>query len=227
MSQTDGQFTQDTPFADLQIFRGPSDWLDTSSHAVYTQSGGLYYLHLPATNAATFVTDCMILQRTGIYATPALTQEQFGTAASLPGPTTVAHTSDPEGVVSYPPFLAAALPTLAGPHTGPVAKGMMLTSVDVIYRVNALAAGTPTFGVTATVFANTTAPVTTNLIASDTNGLQTAVNANPYVINIPVTTPGFIITPDTELLSTFNITGGATGTVDFFGTVAHYSFNFN
>ncbi len=231
MANTDGQHTQDTPFTDMQIFRGPSDWLDTSSFASYTQSGGLYYLHVPATDAATFVTDALLMIRTGVYATPALTQEQYGTSLSLPGPLlSLPNSGDPDSLnPGYPPILSSQMATLGNIRRGPIAKGMMLTSIDFIYRVNTVAATAATCSITTITYANTTAPVIKNIIPLAANGLTLAANANPYVINVPVpaAAAAFFITPDTEVLDNFNITAGTGGTVDFFGSMAHYSYNFN
>jgi hypothetical protein len=104
---------------------------------------------------------------------------------------------------------------------------MQINSIDVIYTVAALAAAVATVGLTTTTFANATAPVVTNLIALAANGLPTAVQATPYVKNVAVATPAMLITADTEVIANVNFTGGATGTVDFYGIVVHCSFNFN
>jgi len=69
--------------------------------------------------------------------------------------------------------------------------------------------------------------VVTNLIVLGTNGLATAIQANPYVINVPVTSPAMITSADTEQTLNVNITAGATGTVKFYGAVVRAHFNFN
>jgi hypothetical protein len=165
--------------------------------------------------------------RTGQYAS-ASSQSQFGTAAGVAGPTTVANTSGPLALpAGIPPILAANLPTLGNIQRGPIPKGMQINSIDVIYTVAGLAAAVATVGLTTTAFANTTAPVVANLIALAANGLPTAVQATPYVKNVAVATPAMIITADTEVVANVNFTGGATGTVDFYGIVVHCSYNFN
>jgi hypothetical protein len=229
MSGTDGYITQDLPNPDLQLFRGPSDFVDTSGFAAYTQSGGLYYLHVPATDAATFITDALIFSRTGFYPTTASAQEQYGTSLSLPGPQkSLPNSGDPDGLnPGYPPILSNQMATLGNIRRGPVAKGMMLTSIDVIYRVNAVAATLGTCSITAVAFVSGSAPVITNIIPLGANGLTLAASANPYVITIPVTSPAFLVTPDMEIIDNVNFTAGAGGTVDFFGLTAHYSYNFN
>jgi hypothetical protein len=235
MSITDGRWEQAQPFTDLQIFRGPSDWLDTSGFATYVQlSNGLYSLHVPAGDASTFVTDLFGLHRTGQYATPAYNQEQFGTAAAQPGPSLVSGTSGPDAFTQpMPPVLAGLMTTTTGSLnqtapggilTGPRPKGMQATSIDIIYRVNTANATLATVSTCRTVFANLVAPVVTVGLA--VTNMLLPFNANPYVINNLITAP-FLVAPDTEVLGYVNLTAGAGGSIDFFGSVTHYNFNFN
>jgi hypothetical protein len=212
----------------MQIFVDAGWFTDVAGLATVASAGpGLFVKHVPATDASTFFANLGLLLRTGQYAS-ADGQSQFGTAAGVAGPTTVANTSGPLALPpGIPPILAANLPTLGNIQRGPIPKGMQINSIDVIYTVAALAAAVATVGLTTTTFANATAPVVTNLIALAANGLPTAVQATPYVKNVAVATPAMLITADTEVIANVNFTGGATGTVDFYGIVVHCSFNFN
>jgi hypothetical protein len=230
MGITEGKWEQMTPQSDLQIFVGAGSFADTSAHAVLaTQGAGLFDFTLAAGLAATFFTEAGLFLRTGVLATPAFDQEQYGTAASQPGPSAVAGTSSPFGFVpGFPPLTAANMATLGKFQTGAVPKGMQVNSLDVVYTVGGAAATAPTVGMTRTAFANNVAPVVTNIITLGTNGLATAVQAQPYVINVPVTTPAMITTTDSAPIINFNITAGAsTGTVTFYGVIMRCSYNMN
>jgi hypothetical protein len=228
MSVTDGKWEQGTPSTDMQIFVDAFWFTDVAGLATAATAGpGLFTKHVPATDASTFFANLGLLLRTGQYAS-AVDQEQFGTAAGVAGPTTVANTSGPLALLpGIPPILAANMATLGHAQNGPISKGMQIDSIDVIYTVAGLAAAVATVGLTTTTFANATAPVVTNLITLGANGLPTAVQATPYVKSVAVATPAMLVTTDTEVVANVNFTGGATGTVDFYGIVVHCSFNFN
>lgn len=238
MPHTDGRWTSGTPFPDLQIFLGATRFKDAAGLATFPNTiatPGLYYQIVPAGGACIFVSDIAeLLLRSGVYATPAYDQEQFGTAASQPGPSSVAGTSGPLALPgsgspnyqSFPPIPSASMATLAGPVTGPTPKGIQIDSVDVIYQVLADAtAVAATIGLTKTNFANLVAPVVTNLIALGAHGLPVVIGAQPQVTNVAVTTPAMIVASDTEVLLNINLTGGTAGTIKFYGAVikAHYN----
>jgi hypothetical protein len=230
MSQTDGRWTQDVSVPDGQFFIGASEFFDTASLAARGSAGaGLFSLNLAATQAGTFFANLEAFIRTGVYATTAYDQEQYGTAASVPGPSTVAGTSGPEGITGFPPTLASAMATLIGPQSGPVPKGTQIDSIDVIYGVYAAAATVATIGLTKTVFSNAAAPVVSNLIALGANGLTTTTNTagQVKVINVPIASPAMIISADSELVLNVNLTAGAGGTVSFYGVVIKCHFNWN
>lgn len=233
MSHTDGFYEMDTPNTDGQFFVGASEFIDTAGVATTASAGaGLFSKNIPATDAATFFANvAQILRRTGMYATPSRVQEQFGTAASVPGPTTVANTNGPEGTVGYPPWIAAQLPTLAGPVAGPIPKGFRVKAIDVIYEVNTVDATAATVGLTVTQFANAVAPTVTNRITLGANGLPTAHNTagtgKPYVTNIVVPSPVFSTATDGETILNVNLTAGTGGTIKFYGVVLYVDFNLN
>jgi len=228
MSITEGRFEGNTSFPDLQFFLGFDDFIDTSGNAVNaTQGAGLVSQTLAASLAATLFSNVEPWLRTGVYAS-SYDQEQFGTAAGVAGPTTVANTSGPLALPpGIPPILAANLPTLGNAQRGPIPKGMQIDSVDVIYTVTGAALTGATIGLTKTVFANNTAPVVTNLIALGANGLPTAVQAQPYVTNVAVGTPAMITSADAEVVLNVNLTTQAAGSAVFYGVVFHCHYNFN
>ena len=229
MSHTQGKFTQDGAANDLQIFLGASAFVDTAGHAVFTVGGpGLASQNLASTLAGTlYATRMDLYKRTGEYATPAGSQEQFGTAASVPGPTAVANTSGPLAQKGYPPTIGTSMSTLAGPATEPIPKGIQIDSVDVIYAVGAVNAAAATMELTKTKFVNGVAPAVVDLIALGVNGLPVVAAAQPYVTNVKVTTPVMLTDSDSQIILNVNLTAGSGGTITFYGAVLHCSYNLN
>ena len=253
MPGTDSTWSQDTANNDLEIFISGYEFRDVNALAAYSMDASAVIMLTAAASQTVQIAASAVafLKRTGMYATPGAAQQQFGTAASMPGPSQVAGTSDPEGIRGYPPFLVGApaanppyysaaggtkLATLIGPQAGPVPKGCQLNSIDVIYSVPG--SGNLTSAViqaNAFNFVNNQATSTgqTKLIANAQNGLLLAAQANPYRINIPVPTgsgavqPGMLITPDTSLQFALTIACSTTATLRFYGIVAKCSFNFN
>lgn len=229
MPTTEGIWQQNTAPNDMQIFIDPHHIWVASGAATLTRSGaGLVNLAIAASEVCVFEASFTPNLRTGMYATPALDQEQFGTAASQPGPSTVANTSGPLGLTpGFPPILAANMATLGNIQRGPIPKGIQINSLDVIYTVGGVALTTATIGLTSTVFANNAAPVVNVLLANAANGLPTAVQANPYVTNVPISMPAFITNQDAEPIIELDLTTAAGGTATLYGIVARCSFNYN
>jgi hypothetical protein len=227
MSHTEGRYVQDLPATDLQIFRGPSDFVDVAGHATYATGGaGLYSLALASTLAGTFFTDLLGFHRTGMYANAALDQQQFGTAASVPGPSTVANTNSPLGSVpGYPPLTQSQMTTLGHVQFGPIPKGMFISSVDVVYDVNTVAAALATVGITNTAFVEGSAPAVTNVLALGVNGMLTTVGH--HVVNIPLPANTFTTGSDVVGVMNVNLTAGSGGTINFYGVEFHETFNLN
>ena len=230
MSHTDGFYEMDTPTPDGQFFVGASEFIDTNGAATTASAGaGLFSKNTPASSTSNFFANvAQILRRTGVFATPARVQEQFGTAASVPGPTAVPNTSGPEGTSGYPPWIGTTVPTLAGPVTGPIPKGYRINSIDVIYDVEAVDLTSATTGLTVTSFTNGNAPVVTNRIALANNGLS-LVHANGVakVINIAVPSPVFSTASDGETIINVNFVTPAGSSVKFYGVVLLCDFNLN
>jgi hypothetical protein len=229
MSQTDGRFTQDLPCTDLQIFRGPSDFVDISAQAARAVVGTAYAFTIASTIAATFRADLMGFHRTGMYATPAYDQQQFGTSLSLPGPqASLPNSGDPESLpVGFPPLTAAQMATLGYIKRGPTPKGMFVSSFDVIYSVSTVALSLAQVGIKRNVFVNGVAPASSDILALGTNGLATAVAANPYVINVPLPANTFDVASDSLGTVSVNLTAGSGGTAVFYGIMYHLTYNFN
>jgi hypothetical protein len=230
MSITEGRLECNTSYPDLQFFIGASEFFDTAANAARGSAGaGLFALNLTAGQVGTFFANLELYIRTGVYGTTAYDQEQYGTAASVPGPSTVANTSGPLAELpGFPPMVAANMPTLGGIQRGPIPKGTQIDSVDIIYNIGAVNASTATIGLTKTVFADGVAPAVTNLIALGSNGMPVAFQANPHVFNVAVGSPAMITSSDTEVVLNVNLTAGAaTGTVAFYGVVVHCHYNFN
>jgi len=142
MSFTDGKWEQGTPQSDFIVFIGADDIIDFAAVTTLpaAPSAGLIYKVVPSAAAAKFFSSCSgPLLRTGVYGTD---QEQFGTAAGVSGPSSVANTGGPLGLTpGYPPILAANMATVggtvggAGILRGPLPRGVQINSVDVIYQV--------------------------------------------------------------------------------------------
>lgn len=230
MGHTRNRWTMDTPNPDGQIFLDPYQIYFSAGSFGGTFTGtpiSFYWTFNTASASADFALTVPALSRTGVLATPALAQEQFGTAALQPGPSAVSGTSSPLGLQNYPPYTNAQNPIYGG-TPGPVKKGYQVNSVDVIYSVatNALSAFTIGFGTN--TFANNVATSYTSLLATAQNGLVLAVQANPYVIRVANPNPSFTVASDTEFIVNGVITNGAAAaTVNIYGMVVNVSFNYN
>lgn len=231
MSHTDTTWTQSQANPDLEIFVGASEFKDLAGFASVASAGaGLLALSLPATDAGTFFADITaFLRRTGVLATAASAQSQFGTAAAQPGPSSVAGTSGPLALTNggFPPLKGAQMATKGSIATGPTAKGLQLNSIDVVYTIPTANPSVATIGITKTKYVDNVAPAVTNILALGANGLPTAFRATPYVKNIAITNPAMLTDKCSEVIVNVNITAGAGSTVLFYGVNLYCSYNFN
>lgn len=229
MPTTESVWEQNSPLTDMQIFIDPYHIFASAGTATLTRDGaGLLNLAIGASQACVFNAFCTSKTRTGMYATPASSQEQFGTAASQPGPSTVAGTSSPLALKpGFPPITAANLATLGAFQSGPIPKGIQVNSIDVIYSVAGAALTLAQCAVYKTVFANNVAPAVTALLASGAHGLPTATQAQPYVTNVPLTTVAFLTDNDVEPIVELDLTTQAGGSAKLYGIVLRCNFNFN
>jgi len=158
MSGTLGLNTQRTAFTDMSIFFGADKFTDIAGFAALTNPlPGFLQRTVPAGDASTFVASLPLTFRTGMLATPAISQEQFGTAGPppVPGPSSVAGTSGPLAMPGgFPPYTSSQLPTVVGGQSGSSAKGIQINSMDVIYKVLTVAAAAAQCALYATKFVN-------------------------------------------------------------------------
>lgn len=229
MPTTEGIWEQNTALTDMQIFIDPYHIFASAGAATLTRDGaGLLNLAVGASQACVFNCFATPKLRTGMYATAALNQQQFGTAASQPGPSTVPNTSGPLALQpGFPPILAANMATLGAIQRGPIPKGIQINSFDAIYTIAGAALTLAQCAVYKTVFANNVAPSVTALLALGANGLPTATQAQPYVKNVPLTNPAFITDNDAMPLVELDLTTQAGGSLKLYGVVLRCSFNYN
>src|SRR5271170_3070597 len=113
-----GRLEMQTSFTDGQIFVGASEFwpLVVAGAPVASAGAGLFTRNIPASTTANLFSNISKLFRTGQLASASVNQEQFGTAASVPGPSTVTNTSDPLDLPpGFPPAwnpASSQLPTL-------------------------------------------------------------------------------------------------------------------
>lgn len=226
MSRTGGRYEQKTPNIDGRIVIAGQDFQLASGGGATTFTriaNGQVTQHIAASQANVFFANLsQILFRTGQLP---FIQEQFGTAAGVSGPTSVANTGDPDSNIGPPPQTGTLVIT---PQTGFVAKGVKINDITVKYLIGGTGPlSVHTIGLAKTVFANNVAAVTTNLLANATNGLQTATQANPYVTKVVPTTVAFAVSDLTDLILELDVTTPAATTYDLFSIELHVSFNFN
>lgn len=223
--RTGGQLLQDTPNTDGQIFVPATRMALTAGTAPATTSAaGLLYSLVAASGTANFFDALSTLLRTGQAPNY---QEQFGTAASVPGPSAVANTSDPLAITGIPPITNLQMPTVKGAQTGYIPKGLQINWIDVIYQVLGVNLTSVTYELSKTIFKNAVAPAVTALVALAANGLTTAVAAQPTRTRITPATPVFSVDDGTELISNLNFVTPAGSTVKFYGIIYGVSFNYN
>lgn len=233
MSHTDGAWTQALSVSGMQLFVGASEFKDVAGLAVLASAGaGLLALTQTAGQASTYFANLAnLLRRNLTYADPNLDQSQFGTAASAPGPSTVAGTSGPLNLKpGYPPIVAANMATLGAMQNGPTPKGVQINSFELITDIESVDASVFTTGLTKTLYSNLVAPAVTNIVALGNNGLVKTKN-NAGLIRrqkVTVASPAMLTADGSEVILNVNITAGAaTGTVSFFGAILNLAYNFN
>lgn len=238
MSRTQGRWEQGTGFTDAQLFVGASKFTPISTSGATTKASagaGLWTVNTAASLTSNLFAELNQILRTGQLATASVNQEEFGTAALVPGPSGVTNTSDPSNLPpGFPPWAAAALPTLTGGLKGPIPKGIKPIWVDVIYEVDAGAITSVTFGLTQTVFpaaGASGAPTVTNIIALAANGLPVAANtagqATRTRIAVASGNQNYLVLDGTEIIANINFVTPAANSVKFYGIIlgCHYNYN--
>jgi hypothetical protein len=238
MSKTQGRWEQATGFTDGQIFVGASEFQPTAASGAVTlvsASAGLLTRNVAASLTANLFADISKLLRTGQLATAAVAQEQFGTAALVPGPSSVANTSDPlDFPPGFPPWTETVLPTITGGQKGPIPKGIKPIWVDVIYEIDTGAITSVTFGLTQTAMpasGASGAPTVTNIITLGANSLPVAANtagqATRTRIAVASANQLYITTDGTEVIANVNFVTPAGNSVKFYGIILGCHFNYN
>ena len=155
-------------------------------------------------------------------------QEQFGTAALVPGPSAIPNTNDPIAIVGMPPFTNALNPIqLPAGNRNYIPKGVQINWVDLIYKLTVVPAVAIQFGICTINYQNNVAPVSTTLLAYGTNGLPTAVQALPYRKRINLANPVMITLDTAEIVLQLGLNISATSVNNFYGAVLGMTYNYN
>ena len=227
MPRTASFFQQDSPFTDLKLNLGPEDFTNTGAGtvALTVNAKGDISQNAAASQTLVFTASLSkVLERLGF---PLFLQEQFGTAAGVAGPTSVANTSDPAANTGYPPFTGASYLT---PRTSNIAKGLQINDIVVVYEITGAALTTHTFGLSKTVYPTPGTPAAltaTDIVAAGANGLATAINANPQSTKITVASAAFNATDLSNMNIAYDVTTAVAGAYRLYGMFLHCSFNFN
>lgn len=223
MSHTESRYQMDLGFTDGRIFLGAGDVIAVGSVAapvVTRNAAGDWSLTRTAAGAETLNIAGNLLQailrRTGFGED---LQEQFGGAGIAGSAQVQQYRPDVLGAMSAAQQLQ--------PRTALKLKGIKLLSVDSIFRVTVVNLTTNTLRVDNTVFVNNVAPAVTAVLAP--TGINTVVQANPYVQNTPLAGAQQIyrITPDQNLWVEMTAVMANTGKLDFYGFDCLCEFNFN
>lgn len=100
-------------------------------------------------------------------------------------------------------------------------KGFRLDSFDVIYAIAANALDAQSVTLNRIVYANNVAVSSTAVAV--TGALATAVQANPYVTNVVVDAPAFLITADSKYVLELTVDNAAASEYDYYGVNLRFS----
>jgi len=232
MPHTQSRYMQDLGFTDGKIFAGIGDLTLISGTAPLTKNAfGDYSFNLG--NSATCVfgvnLSTLILRRLGMFED---LQEQFG-GGGIPG------SAQPQ---AYRPDQIPSMSSAQQlqPRAAFKTKGFRLKSLDVIQLISGAAITTNQIGIAMNQHVNNVANNVTTILALAANGLPTAVQANPYVTTISLTSaqqalisnvpggiPGYHILNDTGLWVEVDMTTPGGGTARLYGVDISIEYNFN
>jgi hypothetical protein len=227
MSSTQGRFEQRSPFTDgvIPIPLGCITFTSDSgtAPAIVRTAAGNWGISLAASSEAHFNVELApSVFRTGLL--PFL-QEQFGTAAGVAGPTSVANTTDPFAQPvnpGFPPFTGA---TQLSPVAGFVPKGIQVNNFTVAYNVATSTLTTFNCTIEKTTYVNATAVAVSHLLTS--TGLTKTFAATPYLGTLTPTTPAFNVTDNSIISIDMDVVTPASSVFTLLKVFAHVSFNFN
>ncbi len=232
MSRTNGQFQMKTAFTDGVLLLPASRFQPSGGAATWTRNALGNYSVNQAASLNTFYVGNLAdaLLRTG---TLPFIQEQFGTAAGVAGPSSVANTTDPDGnvIAPYvPPMTKAAMESVTGGEAGFVPKGIQINDITLHYFIGTNALTTHTIGLVKTVMPVSGTPgalVITSPLAVAANGLATAANANPQTTKVINASAAMLVSDLSQYALEVNAVTPAGGTYQLFGATLHVSFNYN
>ena len=220
MAHTEGRYQQDLGFTDGRVFAPPNDIHFSGTTVLTRNAAGDWSLNQAVSLTVNYAVNVaeLIARRTGFGED---IQEQFG-GTGIPGS---AQTQ------VYRPDVIPAMNTAQQlqPRTALKLKGYKLLSFDVIYQITTAALTTHTVRVDQTVHVNNVANAITSVLASGANGLATAVQANPYVTNVPLAAGQQIYRTglDQALWIELTVTTPGTGTYKLYGFDLLVEYNFN
>jgi hypothetical protein len=230
MPRTSSSFSQDTGFSDAKLVVNPQSMLTSfaaATDAVLTRNaaGDWSWNQIASkTNIYGAVVSSRVVER--LLAADDL-QEVFGTATPGAAGAAVVYgatQSSPADVTGRPPFTGASYlsPVLQGRP-----KGFKLTDVTFVYQVTTNPLTAITCRVDKMVHANNVANAITPVLATGVNGLQTAVQANPYVTKVSTPAAVFNTTDNSDIIVEASVQTPAGGTARIYAMILHGVFNFN
>lgn len=232
MPRTQKRWLADQSMPDGQIFVSfkTVDVLSGSGAASTRSASGKFGLSLP-TSATAYIIDKALdelIFRTGMNDD---LQEAFGgqrtTFSSSDFPHAQGQASPPAtfttpaGVSGPPPFTGI---TELTPVTSARPKGIQINSVTCWYTIGAEAATTNTIAIFQSVGANNTATAVTTILAA--SALSTAVQTNPYLTTVSLTSPVMLTAQYAEISLEWDLTTGSGGTADIWGAWLGVSYNY-
>lgn len=154
-------------------------------------------------------------------------QEQFGGgtttlvgAQGLSIPPGVATT--PAGVSGRPPYPGV---TEFIPVTTARPKGIKVTSITAVFQVIGANATTNTLALSKTTFANNVAPAISTILPAQS--LALVVQAQPYVTNFVVANPPWLTAQNSQYLIDWNVVTPVGSSLNVYGVMLYYTYNFN
>lgn len=100
-------------------------------------------------------------------------------------------------------------------------KGFRLNSIDVIYHIGVTDLDAHTIVLDSIAYVNNVANAVTSVPL--TGSLAVAVQANPYVTNIAVTTPAFLVTADAKYVVELTVNAAVASTYTLYGMNLRFS----
>lgn len=214
MPHTRSNYNQEQGFADGILIVGPEDLMASGTFTRVRNAVGDWSVNQGATLTNQYAINIgQLLQRTGL-ADRFL--EQFGG-------TNPSADAQPQGIygTNY-----TGMPIV--PRTTTWKKGVKLTGIKVVYNITGAALLAHTCRLDEVLYANNAAVAVTNKLASAANGLTTAIQANPNVVQVTgFVSPGYEVTDLQELIFEINAQTQAAGAYRLYRLELQFEFNFN